>query len=161
MSWMELVNVGEWRGEIRSGRERLVHLRQFHDSLTEVAFLTEPFTVLLIHSFARAGCICLNNLPAGSGPVNFELSDLFEQLRGCCEVCIGALRRLGRKSDMASLVACNLRKQLDLKLQVQCPGYDAAIFEWPAHLDDLLSAGDSSSESFYGMFTRDERICIL
>lgn len=138
-----------------------VHPRQFHDSLAEAAFLTEPFTVLLIHSFARAGYICLNNISASSALVNYESSDMFERLRECCEVCIGALRCLGRKSDMASLVACKLRKQLDLKLQSQSPGYDATVLEWPVHIDSLLSAGDSSSDSFRGMFMLDEGICTL
>lgn len=85
--------------------------RDFHDSLNEVAFLVEPWTVVLIHSFAKAGYICLESLH-----VPDENNMLAECFRQNCEFCICALQYLGRKSDMAFLVARNLSRSLDLKL---------------------------------------------
>lgn len=85
--------------------------RHFHDSLNEVAFLVEPWTVVLIHSFAKAGYICLESLH-----VPDEQNMLAECFRQNCEFCICALQYLGRKSDMAFLVARNLSRSLELKL---------------------------------------------
>jgi hypothetical protein len=83
----------------------------FHDSLNEVAFLVEPWTVVLVHSFAKAGYISVEYLNS-SDPQN-ESANCF---RYNCEACISALQYLGRKSDMASLVAQDLSISLDLKL---------------------------------------------
>jgi hypothetical protein len=92
------------------GQHPSLHLH-FHDSLNEVAFLVEPWTVVLIHSFAKAAYILLESLDiADSHSVQ---ADSF--LRGC-EYCIRALQYLGRKSDMAFMVARNLSVSLDLKL---------------------------------------------
>ncbi|KAL4916745.1 hypothetical protein BDW62DRAFT_211716 [Aspergillus aurantiobrunneus] len=88
-----------------------VMLRYFHDSLNEVAFLVEPWTVVLVHSFAKAGYICVENLH-----VSGDNDVLAECLRQNCEFCICALQYLARKSDMAFLVARNLSRSLDLKL---------------------------------------------
>lgn len=84
----------------------------FHDSLNEVAFLVEPWTVVLIHSFAKAGFISLEMLDCPG-----MLSGILEPFRQNCEFCIQALRYLGRKSDMAFLVSENLAKSLNLKLR--------------------------------------------
>lgn len=92
------------------GQEPTMH-RHFHDSLNEVAFLVEPWTVVLIHSFAKAGYICLESLH-----VPDEQNMLAECFRQNCEFCICALQYLGRKSDMAFLVARNLSRSLELKL---------------------------------------------
>lgn len=92
------------------GQQPTMH-RHFHDSVNEVAFLVEPWTVVLIHSFAKAGYICLESLHVPDG--QNMLADCFRQN---CEFCICALQYLGRKSDMAFLVARNLSRSLDLKL---------------------------------------------
>ncbi|KAJ5984912.1 hypothetical protein N7522_012108 [Penicillium canescens] len=85
--------------------------RHFHDSVNEVAFLVEPWTVVLVHSFAKAGYISIECLD-----VSDEHDVLAECFRDNCEACIAALQYLGRKSDMACLVAQNLSISLDLKL---------------------------------------------
>jgi hypothetical protein len=92
------------------GQEPTLH-RYFHDSLNEVAFLVEPWTVVLVHSFAKGAYICLDSLDLFG---NHTLStDCFRQN---CELCICALQYLGRKSDMAFLVAQNLTKKLNCKV---------------------------------------------
>ncbi|KAJ5368301.1 Regulatory protein alcR [Penicillium cataractarum] len=91
------------------GKESIVR-GDFHDSLTEVAFLTEPWTVVLIHSFAKAGYISLEGLDT-----SVKQDSLFECFRQNCEFCISALQYLGRKSDMAMLVARDLTRNLNVK----------------------------------------------
>ncbi|KAF3399920.1 Regulatory protein alcR [Penicillium rolfsii] len=95
------------------GKESIVR-GDFHESLTEVAFLTEPWTVVLIHSFAKAGYISLEGMGTSSG--QNSLSECFRQN---CEFCISALQYLGRKSDMATLVARDLSRNLNVKLSQQ------------------------------------------
>lgn len=85
--------------------------RNFHDSLNEVAFLVEPWTVVLIHSFAKAAHISIESL-SGFG----EYSTLADSFKQNCEFCICALQYLGRKSDMGFMVARNLSRSLSLKL---------------------------------------------
>ncbi|KGO75006.1 hypothetical protein PITC_032440 [Penicillium italicum] len=82
----------------------------FHDSLSEVAFLVEPWTAVLVHCFAKAGHILLENLDT-SGDQNMYT----ECLRQNCDFLIRALQYLGRKSDMAFLVARNLLRSLESK----------------------------------------------
>lgn len=84
--------------------------RHFHDSLSEVAFLVEPWTAVLVHSFAKAGYILLENFD-----VSAEQNVYTECLRQNCEFSIRALQYLGRKSDMAFLVARNLSRSLESK----------------------------------------------
>jgi hypothetical protein len=84
--------------------------RHFHDSLSEVAFLVEPWTAVLIHSFAKAGYILLENLDITTDHVYIE------GLRQNCDFLIRALQYLGRKSDMAFVVARNLSRSLESKL---------------------------------------------
>ncbi|KAL4997430.1 regulatory protein alcR [Aspergillus recurvatus] len=88
--------------------------RHFHDSLTEVAFLVEPWTVVLIHSFAKAAYILLDCLE-GDGQQSALAGYL--QLQQNCNYCIRALQYLGRKSDMAALVARDLEKGLSGKVR--------------------------------------------
>ena len=95
------------------GKESIVR-GDFHDSLTEVAFLTEPWTVVLIHSFAKAGYISLDGMDT-----SVEHDSLSECFRQNCEFCIAALQYLGRKSDMATLVARDLSRTLNVKLSRQ------------------------------------------
>ncbi|KAL4926782.1 Zn(II)2Cys6 transcription factor domain-containing protein [Aspergillus undulatus] len=95
--------------------------RHFHDSLNEVAFLVEPWTVVLIHSFAKAAYISLGyvdiyDIPVSTGETtqgNCEYLGAFAQN---CNFCIRALQYLGRKSDMASLVSRDLVGQLGAKV---------------------------------------------
>lgn len=85
--------------------------RHFHDSLREVAFLVEPWTAVLVHAFAKAGHILLDTLDVALGQNVYA-----ERIRQNCEFSIGALRYLGRKSDMAFLAARNLSRALDCKV---------------------------------------------
>lgn len=82
----------------------------FHDALNEVAFLVEPWTVVLIHSFAKAAYVCLDSSSLMSS--SSLSTDCFRQN---CESCICALEFLGRKSDMAFLVAQSLSNDLNFK----------------------------------------------
>ncbi|KAL2802245.1 hypothetical protein BJX63DRAFT_438061 [Aspergillus granulosus] len=86
------------------GQNSTMH-RHFHDSLNEVAFLVEPWTVVLVHSFAKAAYISLDWLGSQGG----ALGECFRQN---CEHCISALKYLGRKSDMAFCVASGLEREL-------------------------------------------------
>ena len=64
---------------------------EFHFALNKGSLLTEPWTVVLIRTFAKAGVLLLESnlmLPLGD---NFERAD----------PCVRALWYLGRKSDMA------------------------------------------------------------
>ncbi|CAG8895288.1 unnamed protein product [Penicillium egyptiacum] len=92
------------------GQESFMN-RYFHDSLSEVAFLVEPWTAVLVHSFAKAGYILLESFD-----ISAEQDVYTECLRQNCEFSIRALQYLGRKSDMAFLVARNLSRSLELKL---------------------------------------------
>ncbi|KAJ5916651.1 hypothetical protein N7504_000666 [Penicillium tannophilum] len=103
------------------GREPTMH-RQFHDSLNEVAFLVEPWTVVLIHCFAKAGYISLEGLDASG-----KYGSLTESLRANCGFCIRALEYLGRKSDMATVVARTLSKSLEAKQNLGNESYEAGI----------------------------------
>ncbi|EKV18884.1 Regulatory protein alcR [Penicillium digitatum] len=85
--------------------------RHFHDSLSEVAFLVEPWTAVLVHCFAKAGDILLKSLDI-SGDQNVYA----KCLRHNCEFLIRALQYLGRKSDMAFLMARNLLRSFESKL---------------------------------------------
>jgi hypothetical protein len=85
--------------------------RHFHDSLSEVAFLVEPWTAVLVHSFAKAGYILLESLDNST-----DQNVYTECLRQNCEFSIRALQYLGRKSDMAFLVARNMSRSLESKL---------------------------------------------
>ena len=92
---------------------------QFHDCLNDAAFLTEPFTVLLVHSFAKSAETLLNNMEMTMSSVYCGHIGVFGQFREGCEVCIRALQFLGRTSDLASLVARGLRSRLDSKLHLE------------------------------------------
>lgn len=70
--------------------------REFHDALKEGAHLTEPWTAVLIRSFARAAYILLDLV--------VDDSDALAQ----CRICIDALWGLSRKSDMAYVAAKSL-----------------------------------------------------
>ena len=86
-------------------------LRDFHDSVNEVAFLTEPWTMVLIRCFTKAASILLNEVD-GAPYATHKWDSPFEQSWRHCRNCINALWMLGRKSDMAFLAARSLYKDL-------------------------------------------------
>lgn len=88
---------------------------QFHDAVMNDggAVLTEPWTAVLIRSFARAGYILLDRVRA--------MNDAFdEEARQQCAFCIEALWSLGKKSDMASVAARSLSSSLDEAIRLHC-----------------------------------------
>lgn len=82
--------------------------REFAYPVNQVALLSEPWTVVLVQSFSRAGYVFLDQLskPANSR-INSRLSLADERalMRSRCESCIDGLNNLGNKSDMAYLAA--------------------------------------------------------
>lgn len=92
---------------------------QFHDSLAGAAFLTEPFTVLLIHSFTKSANFFLEHLSQAPTPACCDPGGPPNQFYQHCEVCIHALECLGRKSDMALIVARSLSKRLKIEVESQ------------------------------------------
>ena len=92
-------------------------LGQFHDSVKHGAFLSEPWTVVLMRSFTRAGYILLNDMDMSTAAFNFGKNDSQEQSRRQCQFCIDALLCLGRKSDMALLAARALSNSLNGRLR--------------------------------------------
>lgn len=118
------------------------HPSQFHDSLNDAAFLTEPFTVLLIHSFSKSGYIFLENLQTSLGSVHCGSSGSFDQFRQGCETCIRALLCLGRKSDMASLVARGLSNKLNSKLKPELTSESNLDMGYIAGMEDYSWASD-------------------
>lgn len=90
---------------------------QFHDCLNGAAFITEPFTVLLINSFTKSANFFLENLSVSQALACCGSSGPSDQSHENLQCCIDALRYLGRKSDMASIVARGLAKRLKLKLE--------------------------------------------
>lgn len=67
----------------------------FHFAVNQGALLTEPWTVVLIRAFAKAGVVLLDSESEVAGPE--AQNDAFER----AESCVKALWYLGRKSDMA------------------------------------------------------------
>ncbi|GAD96068.1 C6 zinc finger domain protein [Paecilomyces variotii No. 5] len=94
---------------------------EFHDAVNSRAFLTEPWTAVLIRSFARAGYILLDGVAApalGEEPPNIYLAQpgMLEESRRRCRMCIDALWWIGRKSDMAFLAARALSDSYDARI---------------------------------------------
>ena len=75
--------------------------REFHFAVNEGALLTEPWTVVLIRAFAKAGVLLLESDTLL--PFDLDREDAFQR----ADACIKALWFLGRKSDMA-LSAANI-----------------------------------------------------
>ena len=80
--------------------------REFHFAVNKGALLTEPWTVVLIRSFSRAGFV-LANASAEESRYMIEQESRYE-----CENCIEALWLLGKKSDMAFMAARFLANML-------------------------------------------------
>jgi hypothetical protein len=76
--------------------DRTLHL--FHSSVGESALLTEPWTAVLIRTFSYAAALVLD---MGQ-----------RETLGLCELCIGALWHLGRKSDLSRQMASMLGQRL-------------------------------------------------
>lgn len=91
--------------------------RQFHDSVKETAFLTEPWTAVLIRSFTKAGYNLLNEVDVSPHAVHLPQNDPSEQAQRQCEYCLDALWCLGRKSDMALLAARALSSCVEGRLR--------------------------------------------
>lgn len=111
---------------------------QFHDCLSGAAFITEPFTVLLINAFTKSATFFLENLSLSRTGICCGINESYDQFHENLEFCIHALRCLGRKSDMASIVARGLSKRLRLKLES----------EWSRHTAFDASPLETSSTSF-------------
>lgn len=87
-------------------------LDNFHHAVSEGALLTEPWTMILMRSFAKAAILlleqCEQNLAQGGAERTGENAKRLER----CEDCIKALWYLGRKSDMAREVSIVLSTAL-------------------------------------------------
>ncbi|KAH7371758.1 hypothetical protein BKA64DRAFT_649433 [Cadophora sp. MPI-SDFR-AT-0126] len=83
---------------------------EFHFAVNQGALLTEPWTQVLIRVFAKAGALLLADAAIGKYGTDSEKS--CKQALECSESCVEALWYLGRKSDMAFLVAGVLKKAL-------------------------------------------------
>jgi hypothetical protein len=68
---------------------------EFHFAVNQGALLTEPWTVVLIRAFAKAGVVLLESSESLEN-VSAQ-NDAFER----ADACVKALWYLGRKSDMA------------------------------------------------------------
>lgn len=85
----------------------------FHHAVNKAALLTEPWTVVLVHSFAHAGEVLVKlMLPRRDGGPMMEIFTMAEA-RSRLNDCIQALWLVGRKSDMALRVAKVLQEAVD------------------------------------------------
>ncbi|KAK2000754.1 C6 zinc finger domain-containing protein [Colletotrichum falcatum] len=95
-------------------------LASYHPAVSEGALLTEPWTMVLIRSFATAGRLFLDDAagagagaaggePGGPLPEHGGRLDLLDR----CEDCVKALWYLGRKSSISRQVAGILGAGLD------------------------------------------------
>ncbi|KAB8256145.1 hypothetical protein BDV32DRAFT_161364 [Aspergillus pseudonomiae] len=82
-------------------------LRNFHDSVNQAASLTEPWAVVLIHSFRKAGTILTREIDISQSDYQMQ-QESFMLACQRCEHCIKALQCLGKKSDMALIAAQRL-----------------------------------------------------
>jgi len=123
-----------WQGQLQD--PSFSKAREFHDAVKDDALLTEPWTVVLIQAFSRAGCVLLDLLDevrAGNNPHdhhqlrNTNANDIFpppqaatageDEVKARCTSCIDALWCLGKKSDMAFLAARTLSNSLEERLR--------------------------------------------
>lgn len=84
---------------------------EFHHAVNEGALLTEPWTAVLIRSFAKAGALLLEEHGRAIDAGMFESNEARSPLTRCKD-CIKALWYLGKKSDIALLVSEALSKAL-------------------------------------------------
>ncbi|KAK5019533.1 hypothetical protein LTR16_000435 [Cryomyces antarcticus] len=94
---------------------------EFHFAVNKGALLTEPWTVVLIRSFGKAGYILLDSIPSdgqrGQNKVEEDVESSEAEIQ--CGFCVRALWYLGRKSDMAFLVATALSNALKNKIKTR------------------------------------------
>ncbi|GJD01081.1 C6 zinc finger protein [Colletotrichum higginsianum] len=107
-------------------------LMDFHPAVNEGALLTEPWTMVLIRSFATAGTLLLGEA-AESETSGLYAGDSRLDLLDRCEDCVKALWYLGRKSSLSRQVAGILGGGL------------AAERSRTLRLDDGLAANDPSA----------------
>ena len=82
--------------------------REFSYPVNQVALLSEPWTVVLIQSFSRAGYVFASQLSSLEERRTYTQSiwdDEYSLNKRRCECCIQGLLSLGNKSDMAYLAA--------------------------------------------------------
>lgn len=82
--------------------------REFAYPINQFALLSEPWTVVLVQAFTRAGYVFLNQLTQpykSRGNTRVSLVDERRMTRSRCESCIDGLSNIGNKSDMAYLAA--------------------------------------------------------
>ncbi|EHY58600.1 Regulatory protein alcR [Exophiala dermatitidis] len=86
--------------------------REFTYPVNQVALLSEPWTLVLIQSFSRAGFVFVSQLNAPRRPRNGGWSTVEDEIglaKRRCGHCIEGLLNLANKSDMAYLAAKFLR----------------------------------------------------
>ncbi|KAK1580682.1 uncharacterized protein LY79DRAFT_611438 [Colletotrichum navitas] len=104
-------------------------LASYHPAVNEGALLTEPWTMVLIRSFATAGKSFLDDAAEAGNAGLSKYSSRLEML-GRCEDCVKALWYLGRKSSISRQVAGILGAGLDAErskvfnLAGGAPAYD-------------------------------------
>ncbi|OHW96125.1 hypothetical protein CSPAE12_05276 [Colletotrichum incanum] len=102
-------------------------LANFHRAVNEGALLTEPWTMVLIRSFAMAGILFLDDAIKEGNPS-------FLEILSRCEDCVKALWYLGRKSSLSRQVAIILGDGLNVErtkifdLEGGRPSYDSLAF---------------------------------
>jgi hypothetical protein len=82
--------------------------REFTYPVNQVALLSEPWTVVLIQSFSRAGYVFISQLNSprkGRNRAWSSWDDETDLAKRRCGYCIEGLMNLGNKSDMAYLAA--------------------------------------------------------
>lgn len=85
---------------------------EFTYPVNQVALLSEPWTLVLIQSFSRAGYVFVSQLNAPPRRMNAGWSTVEDErnlARRRCEYCIEGLLNLANKSDMAFLAGRFLR----------------------------------------------------
>lgn len=85
----------------------------FHHAVNKAALLTEPWTVVLVRSFAHAGEVLVKLVLSQGEPGLFVDADNLAKVRSRLTDCIEALWLLGRKSDMALGAAKILQEAVD------------------------------------------------
>ncbi|WQF86419.1 Putative zn(2)Cys(6) fungal-type DNA-binding domain-containing protein [Colletotrichum destructivum] len=107
-------------------------LTDFHPAVSEGALLTEPWTMVLIRSFATAGTLLLGEAVESETSGHYAGDSRLDSLDRC-EDCVKALWYLGRKSSLSRQVAGILGGGL------------AAERSRTLRLDDCLAAYDPSA----------------
>lgn len=92
---------------------------EFHPSVNDGALLTEPWSEIMIRSFSRVSDQYLTWLSEIDQPRTDDL-DMWQSLGDCSllyqklDCCVEALLDLGRKSDLAFLLAIHFKRRLVL-----------------------------------------------